>query len=148
MKRIPVIPITLVLVALGLAAGGSLFESRSAGSKPPTRSAASPAPARIESESGLVRVVLTERARERLGITTAALTAGPLTVPYAAVLYEVQGSTWVYTNPEPLVYTRQRIEVDRVTGDRAILLSGPPAGTAVVTSGAAELWGVELGVGK
>lgn len=148
MKRISTIPLTLVLAALLLAAGVSLFESRSSGGKPPSESAASPAPARTESENGLVRVVLTERARERLDITTAPVTAAPLAVPYAAVLYEPQGSTWVYANPAPLVYVRQRIEVERIEGERAILLSGPPVGATVVTSGAAELLGVELGVGK
>ena len=32
-----------------------------------------------------------------------------------------------------------------IDGERAILTKGPAAGTAVVTLGATELWGVEYG---
>jgi hypothetical protein len=70
------------------------------------------------------------------------------TVPYAAVLYDAKGKTWVYTNPEPLAYVRQSIQIDTVAGDEALLLDGPPIGTAVVTVGATELYGTEFGVGK
>ena len=74
---------------------------------------------------------------------------GPqLVIPYAAVLYDLHGETWVYTNPEPLVFVRQPITVDFVDGDRAVLLDGPPAGTAIVTVGAPELFGADTGVGK
>jgi hypothetical protein len=69
-------------------------------------------------------------------------------VPYAAVLYGVHGETWVYSNPEPLVFVRQPIVVDYIEGDLAYLLEGPEAGTAVVTVGAAELFGTETGVSK
>ena len=67
-------------------------------------------------------------------------------VPYASVMYDLQGNTWTYTNPEPLVYVRHPITVEYIDGDLAVLLDGPPAGTAVVTVGAAELFGVESGV--
>ena len=69
-------------------------------------------------------------------------------VPYAAVLYGVNGETWVYTAPEPLVFVRQPITIDYIEGDLAILSEGPEAGTAVVTVGAAELFGAETGVSK
>jgi hypothetical protein len=69
-------------------------------------------------------------------------------VPYAAVLYGVHGETWVYTNPEPLVYVRQPIVVDHIEGDVAVLSEGPQVGTAVVTVGASELFGTETGVSK
>ncbi len=69
-------------------------------------------------------------------------------VPYSAVIYDLHGDTWTYTNPEPLVFVRHRITVDYIERDTAVLLDGPPAGTAVVTVGAAELFGVELGVGQ
>jgi hypothetical protein len=69
-------------------------------------------------------------------------------VPYAAVLYGVHGETWVYSNPEPLVYVRQPIVVDYIEGDVAVLSEGPQVGTAVVTVGAAELFGTETGVSK
>lgn len=69
-------------------------------------------------------------------------------IPYAAVLYDAKGNTWVYTNPEPLVFIRQPIQIDTIAGDEVILLNGPPAGTALVTVGGAELFGTEFGVGK
>jgi hypothetical protein len=75
-------------------------------------------------------------------------TAGSRTVvPYAAVLYDSNGDAWVYTNPEPLVFVRHRIKIDYISGDRAVLSEGPAVGTAVVTLGAAELFGTEFEVG-
>ena len=69
-------------------------------------------------------------------------------VPYAAVLYDVHGDAWVYTNPEPLVFVRELILVDYIEGDLVVLLEGPSIGTAVVTVGVAELFGAETGVSK
>ena len=69
-------------------------------------------------------------------------------VDYAAVVYEPKGDTAVYTNPEPLVFVRKPVKVEYIDGDVAVLADGPPAGTAVVTVGTAELLGMEFGVGK
>jgi hypothetical protein len=69
------------------------------------------------------------------------------TVPHSAVIYDPRGDAWVYTNPEPLVFVRHRINVDYIEGDLAVLSDGPPAGTAVVMTGAAELFGAEYRVG-
>ena len=68
-------------------------------------------------------------------------------VPYQAVIYDVNGAAWVYTVPEPLVYVRHPVVVDYVDGTRAVLSEGPPSGTAIVTVGVAELYGIEVGVG-
>ena len=68
-------------------------------------------------------------------------------IPYSALVYDKAGKTWVYTNPQGRDYVRQAIEVQRIEGDLAYLSSGPPVGTAVVTVGTAELWGVDTGVG-
>lgn len=96
----------------------------------------------------LHRLTLTEHAVERVGIETAATATDPqtkkLTVPYGAVIYDSTGKTWVYTNPEPRVYIRQPITVERINGDVAVLTAGPPAGTVVVTTGAEELFGAEF----
>lgn len=69
-------------------------------------------------------------------------------IPYAAVLYDLHGETWVYTNPNPLVFIRHPILVDYIEHEQAVLIEGPPAGTAVATVGVAELFGTEFGVGK
>jgi hypothetical protein len=69
-------------------------------------------------------------------------------VPHAAVLYDPKGNTWVYTNPEPLVFVRHPISVDYIDGDLAVLSDGPPPGAKVVTVGVAELFGTEFEIGK
>ena len=70
-----------------------------------------------------------------------------LTVPYAAVIYDAKGATWSYVNTAPLVFLRSQITVDEIDGDTAVLSAGPSVGTSVVTTGAAELYGAEIGVG-
>ena len=116
-------------------------------------------PAKVEPIEGtdLSRVILTEKAAERLGIETAPIgdaevvregSSGNRVIPYGAVLYETNGDAFVYTNPEPLTFVRAPISVDYIEGELAVLLDGPPSGTAVVTVGAAELLGAEFGVGK
>ena len=70
-----------------------------------------------------------------------------LVVPYGAILYDIDGGTWVYEAPSPGVFVRRRVELARVVEDLAVLRRAPPAGTAIVTVGAAELFGTEFGVG-
>jgi len=65
-------------------------------------------------------------------------------VPYSAVYYDGKGAAWVYVNTKPLTYERQRIEVERVVGDLAVLSGGPPIGTPIVTVGASMLFGAEI----
>jgi hypothetical protein len=102
-----------------------------------------------EQASGLKQLTLSAKAAERLGVETAPVAGSGslLTVPYAAVIYDAQGDTWSYVNAEPLVFLREQIMVDEIDGDTAILSAGPAVGTSVVTTGAAELYGAEIGVG-
>jgi hypothetical protein len=64
--------------------------------------------------------------------------------PYSAVFYDAKGAAWVYVTKQPLVFERQKIGIERIEGDRAILSDGPPLGTQVVTVGAALLYGTEI----
>ena len=64
-------------------------------------------------------------------------------VPSSAVFVDPDGVWWVYTNPEPLVFERHEIGLEREEGGVAYLSSGPPAGATVVTVGVPELYGVE-----
>jgi multidrug efflux pump subunit AcrA (membrane-fusion protein) len=92
-------------------------------------------------------VRLTDQAPKRLDVQTAPVAAGAggrLVIPAAAVEYNNDGSTFVYTNPESLAYVQQAITVDSINADQAVLSAGPAAGTRVVTVGAAELLGVEV----
>ncbi len=99
--------------------------------------------------SDLKRITLTAKAAERLAIKTgktATDASGVMTVPYAALVYDSKGKTWVYTNPEPLVYVRASVDVASIKGPNVILKDGPAAGTNVVVTGVAELYGAESGM--
>ena len=98
---------------------------------------------------GVHRVTLTKHAAERLGIETApTASAGRGTVvPYAALIYDPDGKTWVYTSPKPLQFLRAAVEVVRIEGTLAYLTSGPAAGTPVVTKAGAEIYGTDFEVG-
>jgi hypothetical protein len=100
-----------------------------------------------EAGADLSRLTLTDKAVERLSLTTAKVTkgaGGALEVPYGALIYDAAGKTWVYTNPAPRTYIRAAVTVDRITANVVRLRTGPGAGTDVVTVGAAELFGAEF----
>lgn len=102
-----------------------------------------------EQDSGLKQLTLSAKAAERLGVETAPVAAAgsTMTIPYAAIIYDAEGATWAYVTTAPLVYLRESITVERIDGDSAVISAGPTAGTSVVTTGAAELYGAETGVG-
>ena len=147
------------MVVVPIIAGLHLAACHTSASKPVKTK-----PAHVEHVEGseLSRVTLTAKAAERLDIKTAEVREAQVArsvrmasvgearrkvVPYAAVLYDAHGETWVYTSPEPLVFIRHRITVDYIDGDQAVLSEGPPAGTVVVTVGGAELFGAEFEIG-
>jgi hypothetical protein len=117
----------------------------------PVDEAAEDGPAKVESIEGsdLKRLTLTEDAVDRIGIQTAPVVAAPagrIRVPRATVLYDQDGRTWVYTEPESDVFVRSEIDVVSTDGEDLVLSTGPPPDTLVVTVGVAELYGAELGV--
>lgn len=69
-------------------------------------------------------------------------------VPYSSVIYDVAGDSWLYTNPEPLVFVRHKIDIEQILGGVVALSAGPEAGTRIVSVGAAELMGVEQKIGN
>lgn len=71
-----------------------------------------------------------------------------LVIPFNAVLHDIHGGQWVYAKTGEHSYTRKRIQVARLAGADAVLSSGPPAGTQIVTDGSAELFGTEFMTGK
>jgi hypothetical protein len=108
-------------------------------------------PARVEQIKGsaLHRVTFSAQAAERLGIRTTriATTGGPgneSVVPYAALLYDPSGRTWVYVTNKPRSYQRAAVTVRHIQGQRAYLSAGPSVGSAVVSVGAAEVYGTEF----
>ncbi len=71
-----------------------------------------------------------------------------LAVPVSALVYDINGGTWVYQTDSPQVYRRTRVEVKSASGDWAMISRGIAAGARIVTVGTAELWGTEFGGGK
>jgi hypothetical protein len=94
------------------------------------------------------QVTFTAEAARRADLKTNTVrTSGRRTaIPYAALIYDEEGKTYTYVSPRPLVFVREPIDVDRITGARVLLRHGPPIGTTVVTTGAAEVYSAEFGV--
>jgi multidrug efflux pump subunit AcrA (membrane-fusion protein) len=89
------------------------------------------------------------RPNQRVGVALPLNTeAESLVVPWSAVIYDIYGGTWVYVETGERTYARQRVVVRHVAGDAAVLASGPPPQTKIVTAGAAELFGAETGFSK
>jgi hypothetical protein len=134
---------------------GVLVGPPAAGAASPTEAAAALSagrPARLEAIDGsnIKKITLTPKAAQRLDVQTGKVRQDPSgrkVVPYAAVVYDKDGSTWVYTNPQPLTYIRQAIIVELIKGDDAVLKEGPEIGMQVATTGAPQLYGAEKGVG-
>ena len=112
-------------------------------------------PAKVEKIAGtdLNRIEVEQRAVERLGIATAPVreldlaVAGHTVVDDSTLIYDATGNASVYTNPEPRVFVRAPVTVDHIDHGQAFLTQGPPPGTAVVTVGAPELYGIDGGIG-
>ncbi len=71
-----------------------------------------------------------------------------LTVPWSAVVHDIYGGTWVYQPLGNHTFVRRRVIVRYVRDGLAALAVGPPKGTDIVTTGAAELFGTETGFSK
>jgi hypothetical protein len=133
----------LVSIAVALALGGC--------TEVETESATGYEPAALEPVKGsedLQKVTFTAEGARRAGLETGEVSRSGkrLVVPYAALLYDPEGKTYVYTSPKPLEYLRAPVEVERIEDDRVLLTDGPPPGTTVVTVGATEVYGTELEV--
>jgi hypothetical protein len=98
----------------------------------------------VKGNDDIQRVVFTEEGAKRVDLQTTSVRRN--VVPYAALIYDPEGKTYVYTSPKPLEYLREEVEVDRIEGDRVLVSRGPAPGTKVVTVGAAEVYGTELEV--
>lgn len=135
-----------LLVAGGLAASGC-GEGTTHGAGAPS-AAEEPATLQKAADGGPGIVVLSEKAQQRLEIRTTAVAGagGSLSVPYGAVVYEPDGSSWAFVETKERTYQRAPLTIAGISGDQVTVSSGPPAGTPVVSQGAAELVGVETGI--
>ena len=71
-----------------------------------------------------------------------------LVVPQSAVIYDVNGGTWVYEERAPHTFARRRVELGGPAGANVIIARGLAEGITIVTVGAAELYGTEFYVSK
>jgi hypothetical protein len=94
------------------------------------------------------RVTLTEEAVDRVALQTTEVKAlgKDLTVDHAALVFDKAGKPWVFSVVGPRTYVRATVTIKEVQDNVVTLSAGPPAGTQVVTVGAIELWGAELGI--
>jgi hypothetical protein len=108
-------------------------------------------PSKVQPEAGTdsaVRVTFTQEGADRTGLETAPVRrSGTFSVvPYAAVIYDPQGLTYVYSRVEPLAFVRVQVVIERVEGNAVLLSKGPGVGTEVVTVGSLQVYGTELGI--
>ena len=137
MKRTNLFLLILALVAVLLSACGS---------KPATTTKINPVTLEEIEGTKLKRVILTEKAAQRIDVKTVSVSGKQ--VPYAAVIYDTDGNTWVYTNPAPLTFVRAQVVIDRIEGDRVFLSQALESNDPIVTVGVAEIYGAETGVSK
>jgi RND family efflux transporter MFP subunit len=132
-----------VVVSPGAPGGSAGFEAAPV-SGPPT---ADPGTVSADLYYRVANPEGTLRAGERVSVRVPlrASAQEELVVPWAAVLHDIQGGTWIYEALEDHAYTRRRVEVRDVVEGFAVLARGPEPGTSVVVVGAAELYSTEFG---
>ena len=137
------IAVAAVVLALPLSACAEVEEEVAGGYQP---SKLEP----IKGSDHLQRVTFTAEGAERVGLKTAPVRrgSGHQVVPYAALIYDPEGRTYVYKSHKRMSFVRAEVQVDRIDRDGVLLSRGPPAGTRVVTVGAAEVYGAELDIGS
>jgi hypothetical protein len=133
-----------------IAAGASLSACGEASSGYDYETASHHEPAKLEPIKGtdIQRVIFDAEGAKRVGLKTVAVRQNgqETVIPYDAVIYDAEGNAYAYTAPQPLIFVRKEIEIDRMDGNRAVLSDGPPAGTKIVTVGTAEVYGTEFEV--
>jgi hypothetical protein len=135
-------PLALSLVAGALALTGCTQVEEFDSTKEP--SSVTP----VKGQDDIQQVTFTADAARRVDLRTDTVRAGGRhrSIPYAALIYNEEGKAYTYVSRKPLVFVRVPIGIDRIAHGRVVLRSGPPSGTQVVTTGAAEVYSAEFGV--
>jgi hypothetical protein len=136
-RRALSVGVALVLAALPLTACKEVETESSVGYEPTKLHAGN------GDDAGLVTFTAEAAQRARLQTAHVAREGTRLVVPYAALVYDEEGETLVFTSPKRLTFVRAAVEVDGIEGNRVLLTRGPPPGTTVVTVGTAEVYGAE-----
>jgi hypothetical protein len=140
--------------ALGLAAAAGLLVAACGTAGGQVQQA--PATVKPIAGSRVQQVQLSAPAIHRLGIVTRPVRAAGgadsgragsrSEIPYSAVVYDTDGSTWTYVAATGRAFVRNRVSIAAIDGRTAILTTGPAVGAQVVTVGAPELLGTEYDI--
>jgi len=133
------------IAALGAPKSDPGVSAKTVDAPPSADAAASSVDLFFEMENKDQRFRLGERVAAHVTLKTA---KDSLVVPWASVIIDINGGTWVYENTADQQFVRKRVQVSRVAGDLAVLATGPAVGSKIVTDGAAELFGTEVGFSK
>lgn len=90
-------------------------------------------------------------AEVRLGIESFTFTidpSGKRTIPLSAIIYDTNGSAWIFTNPSSQTYRREPVRVLQTIENQVRIESSIPNNVPIVTQGVVELFGIESGIGK
>lgn len=101
-------------------------------------------------DGGINRITLSAEAvkRLRLEFVTPVKAGEQLTLPYKALLYDPTGKEWSYVSETPTTFKRMALKVSNIDGETVHYTDGPQPTQQVVTWGAAQLFGIEFGIGK
>jgi hypothetical protein len=102
----------------------------------------------VKGQEDIQQVTFTADAARRVALRsdTVRTSGAETSIPYAALIYNEEGNTYTYVSRKPLVFVRVPIGIDHIAHGKVFLRRGPPAGTRVVTTGAAEVYSAEFGV--
>jgi hypothetical protein len=100
----------------------------------------------LKDHPGHHSVTFSKTGAERADVGTTPVTAGDgyREIPHAALLYNGDGTTFVYTATGPRTYTYTPVEVVEVVGDTVHFTGGPGPGDPVVTSGVPQVHGADI----
>lgn len=91
------------------------------------------------------QLMLKPAQRVSVTLNTVEKSSKALTIPWSAIVFDVYGGSWVYTQKTKNTYERNRVFLNHVSDIKAVLSEGPAEGSHIVVNGALELFGVETG---
>jgi hypothetical protein len=145
MARFAPLTVQAIVMCLGISCAAALAAK-------PIAAFASDAHVRVEptSDPKIKKVTFSERAAERLGIQMDEVRVDPSgrrIVPYATIVYDLQGGTWVYVSAGTLSFVRSGVKIESIKGENVYLSDGPPQGTKLLAAAVPQVFGAEVGVG-
>ena len=147
MKRLRTEPprsgrLRLGLAALLVVACASACDAEDEEASYPIQSKISP----LKENPGHHIVTLTPLGARQAGVQTTAVTGSKLLreLPYEALLYGADGTTFVYPVEGKLTFRYMEITLEKVVGKTIYFSEGPEVGTEVATQGVPQIHGADI----